>query len=273
MRIAILADIHGNLAALEAVLEKLDALRVDQIVVAGDVVVGSPDSRACWELVKALRCPVVRGNHERYVFDLGTERAAPEWSTARFSPVHFAAAQLGEVYRRELAALPLQLRLPDAPDLLIVHGSPRRDTDQVYPYTLESALAPMFDGVTERWIARGHNHYAGVRQWSRGQIVTVGSVGLPLDGNPAAQFSVFERARDEWRVEQHAVPYDVHATVQRFHETGYLEQAGPMARLFLREVVAAGFYILPFLRFLSDCEKRGENLSIDEVFRKYLQNF
>ena len=96
MRIAIIADIHGNLAALEAVLARIAGLRIDRVVVAGDVVVGAPDSLKCWERVRGLDCPVLRGNHERYVFDLGTERAKPEWSTRQFGPVQYAAAQLGE---------------------------------------------------------------------------------------------------------------------------------------------------------------------------------
>ena len=84
MRIAVIADIHGNLPALEAVLEALDTLQPDQIVVSGDVVDGGPDSAACWERVKQIGCPVLRGNHERYVFDYGTERADPLWATPQF---------------------------------------------------------------------------------------------------------------------------------------------------------------------------------------------
>jgi predicted phosphodiesterase len=272
MRIAILADIHGNLPALEAALAQVEKLGVDRCVVAGDVVVGSPDSLACWQRVKGLGCPVVRGNHERYVCDFGTERARPEWSTPRFSPVQFAAAQLGDAVREELARLPMTAKLPEAPELLFTHGSPRSDIDQIFPYTAEQAIAEMLAGVGERWVMRGHNHYAGTRLVGERWIVTVGSVGLPLDGTPSAQFTILERRKDNgWKVEHHSVPYDVAATVRRFHETGYLETAGPMARLFLQEVVTASFRILPFLRFMGALEQRGERLPIDLVFEKYLQ--
>ena len=176
MRIAIIADIHGNLPALEAVLAELAQVRPDRLIVAGDSVVGAPDSAACWARVKALGCPVLRGNHERYVFDFDTPRAKPEWSGERFGPVRWAAGQFDTAGRAELAALPATLRLPEAPGVLFVHGSPRNDHDLLFPYTPEAEVAEKFGGVAERLIVRAHNHYCGVRDWSGGRIVTVGSV-------------------------------------------------------------------------------------------------
>jgi len=205
MRLALIADIHGNLPALEAVLDQIEELHADRVLVLGDIVVGSPDSLACWQRVKALGCPVLRGNHERYVCDLGTERAKPEWSLPQFGPMQYAAAQLGETARRELAVLPESIRLSEAPDVLFVHASARNDSDLVFPYTSAAELEPMFAGAPERWLIRGHNHYSGVYLWGNRRIVTVGSVGLPLDGTPAAQFTVLERTTGEWAVQQLSV--------------------------------------------------------------------
>ena len=271
MRIAILADIHGNLAALEAALERVDALRVDQVVVAGDVVVGSPDSLKCWQRVKALKCPVLRGNHERYVFDLGTQRAKPEWSSPQFGPVQYAAAQLGEANRRELAALPTVLRIAGAEDLLVVHGSARSDNDLIFPYTSDEEIAPMFAGAAERWIVRGHNHYAGVRLWGDRTIVTSGAIGLPLDGTVKAQFVVMERRGGAWRAEHHAVAYDVAVTLRRFRESGYLDEAGPMARLFMREVETAAFHIVPFQQFNAELVQAGRALPLGEAVEAFMR--
>ncbi len=253
MRIAIIADIHGNLPALEAALEHVARVGADRLVVAGDMVVGAPDSAACWARVKALGCPVLRGNHERYVFDFDTPRAKPEWVSERFGPVRWAAGQFDREARAELAALPPLLRLPEAPGVLFVHGSPRSDNDLVFPYTPETELAENFGAVPERMVVRAHNHYCGVRDWSCGRIVTVGSVGLALDGTPQAQFTVIEQAPAAcggWRIEHHSVAYDVAAAVRRFRESGYLDSAGPMAELYRREVETAAFQVVPFLEFL-----------------------
>lgn len=269
MRIAILADIHGNLPALEAALADVARLQVDQLIILGDIVVGSPDSLLCWERVKALHRPIVRGNHERYVFDLDTERARPEWSTPQFGPVRFAANQLGDANRQELARLPATLKVPGCDDLLFVHASARNDNDLVFPYTPDEALDPMFAGTSERWLIRGHNHFASVRLWGQRKIVTVGAVGLPLDGTPAAQFTVMEKQGGEWRVNHRCARYDVRETLRRFQESGYLDTAGPMARLYFREVLTASFHMIPFLRFYGELKTREPDVSLDAAITRF----
>ncbi len=269
MLIAALADIHGNLPALEAALTEIKRLGADRLLVLGDIVVGGPDSLACWERVKALGCPVLRGNHERYVFDLNSERAPPEWRTRRFGPVQYAAAQLGEERRRELAALPIWLTLPEAPDVLFTHGSPRNDNDLVFPYTSDEELVPMFAGFEQPWILRGHNHFAGVRLWGARKIVTVGSVGLPLDGKPGAQFTTLRQTDAGWAVQHRLVRYDLGAALRRFSESGYLKEAGPMARLYYREVASGAFQIIPFLQHYTRWQQRDPKLSLDAAVARF----
>jgi predicted phosphodiesterase len=270
MRIAVLADIHGNLAALQAALAALDRLRPDRIVVAGDVVDGAPDSAACWELVKTLDSPIIRGNHERYVFDYGTERAVPEWSSLQFGPLQATIDDLTPAQRAELRRLPLTWADPeDAPGLLAVHASQCSDADSVLAYTPDDALAELFPGpARSELIVRGHNHQCNQRRWDGTLIVTVGAVGLPLDGNPAAQFTTLDRRRDGWHVDHHAVPYDVDATLRRFRETDYLERSGPMGRLLMREFATAAHHMVPFLRFYRRI--RPEGVTLEHAVERFL---
>ncbi|HEU5080457.1 MAG TPA: metallophosphoesterase family protein [Opitutaceae bacterium] len=270
MRIAILADIHGNLVALEAALADTKRIGVDQVIVAGDIVVGSPDSLACWERVKTLGCPVLRGNHERYVFDLHTDRAPPIWHSRQFGPVQYAAQTLGPQRWREMAALPMQHVFPDAPDVLFVHGSSRSDNDLIFPYTLDAEIAPMFSPNAPRWIIRAHNHFCSVRLWGERRIVTVGSVGLPLDGYPSAQYTILEKRDGDWRVEHRAVNYDIAAAALRFKESGCLQAAGPMARLYQREVATAAFQIIPFLRFFRKLGVVEPGVTLEDAVQRFL---
>jgi len=250
MRIAVIADIHGNLAALEAVVARLEVLRPDQIVVGGDVVDGAPDSAACWERVKSLGYPVIRGNHERYVFDFGTERADPLWASPQFGPLHYTRRTLRDEQVAELAALPMTWRSDEAPGLLVVHASARSDADSVLPHTPIGRIDEMFAGVKETLIVRSHNHICSTRDWRGARIVTTGAVGLALDGSAEAQFCLLTRAHDSWQVEHQTVRYDVEATLRRFRESGYLEEAGPLGRFFMKEVATGSHYVVPFLRYL-----------------------
>ena len=269
MYIAALADIHGNIFAFEAALAEAKRLGVDQVVILGDVVVASPDSLECWERVKALGCPVIRGNHERYVFDLGTERAAPEWRTRRFGPVHYVAETLGPARVAELAALPATLRLSEASGIFFSHGSARNDTDLVFPYTADEEIDPMFAGCSEEWLLRGHNHFAGVRLWRGRKVVTVGSVGLPLDGRPGAQFTTLRKRGDLWDVQHRIASYDIDAAVRRFRETDYLDRAGPMARLYMREVKSGAFQVIPFFSFFEAAKRADPTVTFESAVQRF----
>jgi hypothetical protein len=269
MRIAILADIHGNLAAFEAALDHVARQHVDRLIIAGDIVIGAPDSAACWRLAQTLGCPIVRGNHERYLAHYGRPEAPAEWATERFAPVRWAAGQLEAAEIAALEALPPYLRLAELPDLLVVHASLRADRDSIMPYTDDQQLAEMFPNLQERWVVRAHNHAGQVRLWDERTIITAGAVGLPLDGNPTAQYLLLDQHAGGWRIAHQSIPYDLDATLRRFRETGYLEAAGPMARLFMREVATASHQIVPFLHALDRWSARGP-LPLDLALERFL---
>jgi predicted phosphodiesterase len=274
MRLALIADIHGNLPALEAVLAEIATIKPDRLIVAGDIVDGGPDSGACWRRVKALGCPVIRGNHERYVFDYGTPRADPAWASPQFAPLRYARAELSPEEIAELAALPSHWSDPALPGLLVVHASLRGDNDSIFPYTPDAHLDPMFEGLDPavELIVRGHNHACSTREWGGRRIVTTGSVGLPQDGNPAAQFLVLEKdvaGAGGWTVRHRAVRYDVGATLRRFRESGYLDKAGPLGRLFYREMETGTHQIVPFLRFYGAARGRGAQWTLEETLRRF----
>ena len=269
MRIAIMADIHGNLPAFEAALKHAAQQKVDRIILAGDIVNGSPDSQACWALALSLGCPILRGNHERYVAHFGTPQASPQWALEQFAPLHWAVEQLSAQDRQCMETLPHHIRLPEAPDLLIVHASERDDHDTVQSHTPEPVLHEMFPTAQERYIVRAHNHYGQVRVWEKGFIITCGSVGLPLDGNPTAQYLLLDQHKSGWNIQHQSVPYRLEAALSRFHDTGYLSATGPMGRLFFREVVTAAQQIVPFLRLYSQWSQH-ENISLAQAVDRFL---
>ncbi len=267
MRLAVLGDIHGNLPALEAVINHAERSHVDGFVVIGDIVIGAPDSLACWERVKALKCPVLRGNHEMYA---ATFHDDPARQKLQFAPIAWAVKQLGGDVRRALEALPFSLSLPEAPELLFVHASLRNDRDSVDMYTAEAELEEMFADLSAHYVVRGHNHIAATREWKTHRLITSGSVGIPLSGVTEAQYLTLEKQQDGWKPVFHSVPYDVDVALSRFYSTGYLEEAGPIAHLFYREVATATFQLAPFLRGYQRYSQ-GETLNLTEAVRAFLR--
>ena len=269
-RIAVLADIHGNLPAFEAAIQHVSQQKADRIILAGDIVNGAPDSKDCWSLALSLGCPILRGNQERYVAHFGTALAPPLWSMEQFAPVQWTVDQLSEQDRLRMEQLPFDMRLPEAPDLYFVHATEQDDHQTVVSHTPEQALNEMFPTAQERYILRAHNHIGGVRVWKRGFIVTCGSAGLPLDGHPTAQYLLLDRERNGWKIQHQSVPYPLDAAINRFRDTGYLSAVGPMGKLFFREIVTASHQIVPFLRLYAQWSKQEGDLSLSQAVERFL---
>jgi hypothetical protein len=166
-----------------------------------------------------------------------------------------------------MAQWPASLRMPAAPTLFVVHATERSDRDSVAAHTPEPTLKEMFPGAQERYIVRAHNHQGQVRVWERGYIITTGSVGLPLDGHPTAQYLLLDQTQQGWTIHHQSVPYNIEATIRRFSDTNYLASVGPMGRLFFRELVTASHQISPFLRLYAQWSEKESIPLADAVDR------
>ena len=248
MRLAVLADVHGNLAAFEAALEAARRSEPDLLVVAGDVVNGAPDSRACWALARAHADVLLRGNHERYVFDRGTPQGDPAWSGPRFRPLDWTAREMAGL-EAELRATPIAARPVEG--ALVVHAVPGDDATSLFAWSPDAEVEAAFAGQAADLIVRAHNHLPYQRPLADGRLlVSLGAVGLSLVGRPDAQWGLFTRRTDgSWHVAHRSERYDVAATVRRFRETEYLDVAGPVGELFMREAATGTHHLVPFFRF------------------------
>lgn len=243
MRLAVLGDVHGNLQALEAVLEHARRQKVDTIIIAGDLINVLPDSRACWDVAQTLNLPMVRGNHERYIYHYGTPAADPFWYSEAFKGLEFVVGEFSSAEREYMASLPLSLHFED---LLIVHASFKKDNDAVRVDTSVTELETMFAGSTERFILRGHNHSRYSVKFNDRHVETIGSVGLPLDGTPEAKYVIAEKTAKGWNIEKQQVTYDHAGAVKRFETSIFMEQGGPTYKIFLLELQTSRGYIVPF---------------------------
>lgn len=250
-RVAVLADIHGNLPALEAVLADMRAYAPDAVVVAGDAVNWGGFSAEVTQVIYERRWPVVRGNNEYYLLDGGPARRPAAW--AHFTLLEWLAGQL-RGWQPVIAAWPddLLLRYPDAPDLHVFHGLPGNPWAGVYP-------APHHDDATVGgWLADaraatvvcGHTHLPLDRQGGTWRVINPGSVGVPLDGQPTASYMVLDGDADGWRVAAaRRVPFDVAAAVDGLVRSGFVAAGGPIAELALEELQQHVIRVHAFLRW------------------------
>ncbi len=249
MRVAVVTDVHGNLGALEAVLAHIAQRGVDQTVVAGDTVNILPHSKACWELVRSLGCPVLKGNHELYVSTYDTPDADPIWVDERFQGLGWVQRQFGADDLLAMGQLPLTHALPD---LLITHASPRSVFDSVSQTTPAQELREMFAPTSTEspaFVVRGHNHSWLELGWDSRTLLTVASCGLPLGGRLEAQYALLTKEgsakKSLWHCEKQFVPYDRDAALKTM-DAHYMKMMGPLGQVFKRELATGKDYLSPF---------------------------
>ena len=273
MRLALLADVHGNLPAFEAALAAARNEAPDLLVVAGDVVNGGPDSRACWQLARAEAGLLLRGNHERYAIDRGTPAGDPAWFGPRFRPLAWTVAELAGLLD-DVRAAPIEARVDE--DVYVMHAAAGDDHAGVFPWTPDAELAPLFAGVEAGLLLRAHNHLPFDRVLADGRLlVSAGAVGLALAGRPEAQWALVTRERGRWRVEHRSTAYDLDRALARFADSGYLRAAGPMAQVFRREVATGSHQLVPFVRFErrwrdATGERGDDDAALERALRAFL---
>jgi predicted phosphodiesterase len=228
MKIALLADIHGNAHALETVLEDVRKRGADKILVLGDIVFKGPLPEKCVQIVRDLDTVVLQGNIDELVgqnmiqdgFAKSEEHAAAlrkemDWNRERLS-----ASDLDY-----LAGLPMEHKeeLSAHLSLRCVHAAPGSLLDFVLPTDGEDKLLPMFEGGAARKqiVGYAHIHQPYVRFFQGKTIFNTGSVGLSFDGDPRASYVLLETDGDDYAVSIRRVRYDIEAAVQAFSGSGH----------------------------------------------------
>jgi len=252
VRIAVLADIHGNLPALEAVLADAERHGVDRLVVNGDVVNRGPQGADALERLTALAPAFTLGNHDDLLRRIaeGDADVPPDflsgafWSANRWCADDLARGGGLAVVR----SWPLTLRIeePGAPSLLIAHGSPRHFREGFGPHVSDAVISEIVEMHPADVLVGSHTHRPMRRRWGRYEVLNTGAVGVPFNGDGRAQYLWLTLEAGAWRATFRRVAYDHAAALAAYHDRGYLEAGGLLARLFRDEVRDARSYLVPF---------------------------
>ena len=179
MQIALISDIHANEIALQAVLDDMEQVGVDQMICLGDVATLGPTPGAVLQTLQALECPCIMGNHDAFLLDptlihTYTESpmimAAVDWCRSQLSGKALGFLRTFQPH--------LEISLDAQTTLLLFHGSPRSHMDNILSTTCPDELDGMLVGHNSSVMAGGHTHIQMLRQHRSMLIVNPGSVGL-----------------------------------------------------------------------------------------------
>lgn len=262
MRLAIIADIHGNADALNAVLEDIQQQAADRLIVNGDVVNRGPDSVQVMETL--LGWPDVSfslGNHDDLLrlWDARSHTlpadwfADPFWGATDWSARQLDAAGLLHVPARWPMALTVSH--PGLPDVRIAHGTAdhyRESLSERTPVSRVQALRSQ--GVEESGVLVGSHIHRPARAVIDGTLVlNTGAVGAPANRDPRAQYLLLSATAQGWVPEFRAIPYDRQGVLRRFETSGLLG-TGLSAQIFRDEVISARSLYTPFWQWTEDSD-------------------
>jgi len=218
MRVVALYDIHGNLPALESVLEELQGVTIDQIVVRGDVLSG-PMQVDCIERLSSLSAPLhyLMGNSDREVMATRHGDENKKLPPFALEILRWSARQLAPEHEQWIAGWPktVALQIPGFGRVLFCHATPRDDNEIFTARTDEDWLLPIFDAAKADVVVCGHTHMQFDRIVGKTRVVNAGSVGMPF-GPPGADWLLLGAG-----VDLRHTNYDRESARRRIAGTGF----------------------------------------------------
>lgn len=275
MKLVVLADVHGNLPALEAITADLEAWGPDQVIVAGDVINRGPRSPEClaflMEKVQHAGWQVLKGNHEDYVIAQArphSPRSGPLFEVYRHT--HWTYTQLNR-QGTTVESWPdfISITSPDGGDVRIAHASSLGNTHGIFPMMEDEELTRRVGEPAPTLFCSGHTHYPFLTRIGETLVANVGAAGLPFDGDPRGCYARFTW-RQTWQGEIVRVEYDRARTLADFRESGFLHQAGPMTWLVLVEFLRAKSQLFAWMRDYFEPVLAGQT-TVEATVREQLE--
>ncbi|MBI4825554.1 MAG: metallophosphoesterase family protein [Nitrospirae bacterium] len=228
MRYALISDIHSNIEALNAVIEKVKAEMVDKVILLGDIVGYGPDPNECIESLRGFADILIAGNHDHGAVGMTDISCFNKHAKAA---IQWTSGILSEENKAFLSSLPLTSNIKSG-SIYLVHSSPKEPEEWDYLQNAKDADAN-FKLFTETNCFIGHSHIPSIIEMSpEGKIkiytdqseikagcryiINAGSVGQPRDGNPDAAYAIFDT--DSVTIKRAA--YDILLTQKKMKDAG-----------------------------------------------------
>ena len=228
MKIAVISDIHANLDALSSVLERIKPKGCSKIFCLGDIAMAGAEPKETikkiQELMQSKDFYIIQGNTDKMlsVFSFDTYNNVLETNTVMGAAYLADSQLLNDEEKNFLANLPEQKEIElFGVKILLVHGSPRKNNENIYPDLKIEEVEEMIKGVDANVIFCGHTHIPCGYQTNTNQtVVNVGSVGRPFTPKPDACFAIMNinEQTGAFEIEHEFVSYDVQKASEKIKE-------------------------------------------------------
>lgn len=251
MKLAVLSDIHGNLTALNAVLEDINKSEIDGYIIAGDHVIDCPQNNEVLEKIKNLDAYVIKGNREKYIMNYHNGMHS-EWDNHKqMAAVVWAYNNMDEDNINYIDNLPEQLNisLANMDTIRVVHGSPFNISEQLFPDKYPERIEKSLRSIKESVLICGHTHESWSKIVHKKLVVNPGSVGIPFNDNMCAEYAILTWMDNRWIASHHQVKYDLEEVEQMFNGSELFQECRAWSRLTLRSIKEGKDINMEFIKY------------------------
>lgn len=238
MKIAVISDIHGNIQALDAVLKNIEQENCEKIFCLGDLAMAGPQPSETIEKIQELMqtkdFTIIQGNTDEMIANCDNQmlHLLQENNPIMANALQNDVTVVTEAQKKFLRNLPKQKELEiDGVKILLVHGSPRKNNENIYDNLKIEDVEEMLEGVDSQVVFCGHTHVpCGYQTNTKQTVVNVGSVGRPFSQEPKSCYAIIEINGAEFSIKHNLVNYDVQ-TASKILEQRQFEGAQKLAKM------------------------------------------
>ena len=229
MKIAVISDIHGNMQALDAVLKNIEQEKCDRIFCLGDLAMAGPEPEKTVETIKEFvqnsDFVCIQGNTDEMIANCDNQmiHMLEENNPVMAHALECDVTVLSEDSKNFLRNLPPKKELEiEGITILLVHGSPRKNNENIYDNLKVEEVEEMIAGTDANVIFCGHTHVpCGYQTNTKQTVVNVGSVGRPFAKEPKACYAIIDVQGNEFTIKHNLVDYDVKTASEILKSRGF----------------------------------------------------
>lgn len=271
MRIGVLADVHGNLTALQAIIRDLKKQGIDEYIIAGDLIADCAQPNEVLSFIQSLKATVIKGNREDYVLKfLNGEHE--EWNQyEQMASVTWTAKTLTKEnieYLKGLSSLGV-VSCGDYGDICVVHGSPFHISEHLYENIQQDRLLEAVLACQSEVLICGHSHCPWKKKLNQTLILNPGAAGVHFNKHSGAEYAILNFEEGEWQASHHVALYSIEDFKQTMIQSSLYGVAPTWARLIMQSIEEGFNANLNFLQTFESTDFNNNGLIENQIWNQH----
>lgn len=275
MKIGVMADIHGNLKALQAIIRDLKKQGVEDYIIAGDLIADCAEPNEVIQFIQSLNATVIKGNREDYVLSY-LSGECDEWDHyEQMASVTWTAKNLTKENIEYLKGLSAScvISCGDYGTISVVHGSPFHISEHLYEDIQQDRLLEAVLACQTEVLICGHSHRPWKKKLNETLVLNPGAAGVHFNQYSGAEYAILSFEEGEWQASHHVAMYSIEDFKQTMIQSSLYKAAPTWVRLIIQSIESGVNANINFLKTFEATDFENGLINNEIWHRKALEWF